>query len=52
MLMDFAYHAALDQLGLADQEVGMTLMIARRIIDLAAKGEREPKRIAAAAVLP
>jgi hypothetical protein len=50
MLMDTAFHVALEQLGLLDREDGMALMIARRIIEVAGKGERDPKRMASAAV--
>jgi len=45
-----AYGAVLHQLGLADREDGATLMVAKRIIDLAKHGERDPERLTAAAV--
>jgi hypothetical protein len=45
-----AYDAVLHQLGLADREDGATLMIAKRIIDLARQGERDPERLTAAAI--
>jgi hypothetical protein len=45
-----AYGAVLHQLGLADREDGATLMVAKRIIDLATQGERDPERLMAAAV--
>jgi hypothetical protein len=45
---EIAYHAVLHQLGLADREDSATLMVAKRIIDLAAQGERDPERLAAA----
>jgi hypothetical protein len=48
--MDIAYHAVLHQLGLADVEDGATLMVAKRIIDIATLGERDPERLTAAAV--
>jgi hypothetical protein len=48
--LDVAYHAVLYQLGLVDCEDGMTLMIARRIIDLATQGGRDPERLVAATV--
>jgi hypothetical protein len=43
-----AYHAVLHQLGLVDREDGATLMVAKRIIDLATLGERDPERLTAA----
>ena len=46
--LDIAYHAVLCQLGLADREDGATLMVAKRIIDLAMLGERDPERLTAA----
>jgi hypothetical protein len=48
--LDVAYHAALDQLGLADREDGATLLVAQRIIELAAQGERDPERLTAATI--
>ena len=48
--LDIAYHAVLGQLGLADRENGATLTIAKRIVDLAAGGERDPERLTAATV--
>jgi hypothetical protein len=48
--LDVAYRSALEQLGLVDREDGMTLMIARRIIDIAAQGERDPERMVTATV--
>jgi len=42
--LDIAYHAVLHQLGLADREDGATLIVAKRIIDLAMQGERDPER--------
>jgi hypothetical protein len=46
-IMSSAYHAVLSDLGLADQEDSITLLVARRIIDLAAEGERDPERLRA-----
>jgi len=40
----------LHQLGLADREDGATLIVAKRIIDLAMQGERDPERLTAATV--
>jgi hypothetical protein len=48
--LDVAYHAVLHELGLADVEDRATLMVAKRIVDRAALGERDPERLAAAAV--
>src|SRR5262249_36771487 len=48
--LDIAYHAVLRQLGLVDREDGTTLTVARRIIDLAVHGERDPERLVATAV--
>jgi hypothetical protein len=48
--LDIAYHAALDHLGLIDREDGMTLLIARRIIELATLGERDPERLVAGTI--
>jgi hypothetical protein len=45
-----AYHAALYQLGLVDYEDGVTLLIAKLIVDLAARGERDPERLIAATI--
>jgi hypothetical protein len=46
--LTIAYHAVLDELGLADRENGATLVVAKRIIHLAAQGERDPERLTAA----
>jgi len=48
--LDIAYHAVLHQLGLVDREDGATLTVAKRIVDLAAEGERDPERLTAATV--
>jgi hypothetical protein len=48
--LTIAYHAVLHQLGLADREDGATLMVAKRIVDLATLGKRDPERLAAATV--
>jgi hypothetical protein len=45
-----AYHAVLDQLGLSEGEDAATLRVAKRIVDLVAKGERDPERLTAATV--
>jgi hypothetical protein len=38
----------LHQLGLSAVEDGATLMVAKRIVELAARGERDPERLTAA----
>ena len=48
--LEIAYHAVLHQLGLVDREGEATLSVAKRIVDLAAEGERDPKRLTAATV--
>jgi hypothetical protein len=48
--LDIAYHAVLGQLGLVVREDGATLTVAKRIVDLAAQGERDPERLTAATV--
>jgi hypothetical protein len=45
-----SYHAVLDQLGLSEGEDAATLRVAKRIVDLVAKGERDPERLTAATV--
>jgi hypothetical protein len=45
-----AYKATLDLLRLADREDTGTLMVAKRIIDLATQGERDPERLMAATI--
>jgi hypothetical protein len=47
-ILSAAYHAVLSELDLSDQEDAITLLIARRIIGLAAEGERDPDRLRAA----
>jgi hypothetical protein len=46
--MDAAYHAVLQELRLDDREDAGTLMVARRIVELAGGGERDPQRLAEA----
>jgi hypothetical protein len=46
--LTIAYGAVLHQLGLVEREDGATLMVAKRIIELATQGERDPERLAAA----
>jgi hypothetical protein len=45
-----AYHAVLTELCLSNRENAGTLMVARRVIEIAARGERDPHRLAAAAL--
>jgi hypothetical protein len=46
--LDIAYHAVLHHFRLSDRTDGVTLVIAKRIVDLAAQGERDPERLIAA----
>ncbi|HSY88600.1 MAG TPA: hypothetical protein VLA85_18680, partial [Verrucomicrobiae bacterium] len=50
--LDIAYHAVLHQLRLADREDGATLIVAKRVIDLAIMGEREIARGMIGRLLP
>jgi hypothetical protein len=45
-----AYHAVLHYFGLSDCKDDTTLLVAKRIVDLAAQGERDPERLVAATV--
>jgi hypothetical protein len=47
-IISTAYHAVLIDLGLSDQEDAVTLLVARRVIELASEGERDPGRLRAA----
>jgi hypothetical protein len=47
-IMSSAYQAVLSDLGLSDREDTITLLVARRIIDLTSEGERDPNRLRAA----
>jgi hypothetical protein len=44
--MTAAYHAVLTELPLSDREDAGTLMVAKRVIEIAARGERNPQRLA------
>ena len=44
--MTAAYHAILKELRLSDREDAGTLMVAKRVIEVAALGERDPQRLA------
>jgi hypothetical protein len=46
--MTVAYQAVLSELKLVDREDGATLLVARRIVDFATQGERDPERLVAA----
>ena len=48
--MTAAYHAILKELRLSDREDAGTLMVAKRVIEVAALGERDPQRLADAAL--
>lgn len=50
MRLTIACGAVLHHLGLVDHEDGATLMVAQRIVDLAAQGERDPERLTAATI--
>jgi hypothetical protein len=43
--MTAAYHAILEELRLSDREDAATLMVAKRVIEVAALGERDPQRL-------
>jgi hypothetical protein len=43
-----AYGAILTDLGLSDQEDAVTLLVARRVIELASEGELDPDRLRSA----
>jgi hypothetical protein len=47
-IISSTYQAVLSDLGLLDHEDKVTLLVARRIIDLASEGERNPDRLRAA----
>ena len=44
-LMTNAYLAACQALGLKERDDGLTRLVANRIIDAAAKGERDPAKL-------
>jgi hypothetical protein len=48
--LTIAYHAVLYQLDVVAQEDGATLLVTKRIVDLASQGERDPERLTAAIV--
>jgi hypothetical protein len=48
--MAAAYHAILEELRLSDREDAGTLMVAKRVIEVAALGEHDPQRLADAAL--
>jgi hypothetical protein len=43
--MAAAYRAALGELGLSESDDAATRMVAKKIIELAAQGERDPARL-------
>ncbi len=48
--LEVAYYAVLRHLGLVQHEDGAALQVAKRIVELAAKGERDPERLMAATI--
>jgi hypothetical protein len=46
--MSSAYQAVLTELRLSDREDAGTLMVAKRVVEIAARGERDPRRLAEA----
>jgi hypothetical protein len=48
--LDVAYYAVLRHLGLVQREDGATLLVAKRIVQLAAEGQRDPERLMAATI--
>jgi hypothetical protein len=50
-VMTAAYHAVLTELRLSDREDAGTLMVAKRVIEIAARGERNPQRLADATLV-
>jgi hypothetical protein len=40
-----AYHAALRELGLSESDDAATRTVAKRVVELAAQGERDPERL-------
>ena len=48
--LDLAYHATVRHLGLAQREDGAALQVAKRIVELAAEGERDLERLMAATI--
>jgi hypothetical protein len=46
-ILSAAYHAVFAELGLSDGDEAVALRVARRIIELAARGERDPERLKA-----
>ena len=49
-ILTAAFEAALRQLGLVDRSDPITMTVAKRIIELAKTGERDPKRLCERAV--
>lgn len=50
-IISSAYQAVLAELGLLDNEDKITLLVARRIIEFASEGERDPDRLRAATLV-
>jgi hypothetical protein len=43
--MAAAYRAALEELGLSESDDAATRIVAKRVVELAARGERDPERL-------
>jgi hypothetical protein len=43
--MAAAYHAALSELGLTESDDAATRIVAKKVIELAGRGERDPERL-------
>jgi hypothetical protein len=48
--LEVAYYAVIRHLGLAQREDGATLLVAKRIVQLASEGQRDPARLMAATI--
>jgi hypothetical protein len=48
--LDIAYHAVIRHLGLVEREDSARLLVAKRIVELAAEGVRDPERLMTATI--
>jgi hypothetical protein len=48
--LEIAYRVVLDRLGLAERKEAATLIVAKRLIELALQGEHDPERLITATV--
>jgi hypothetical protein len=48
--LEVAYYAVIRHFGLVQCEDGATLLVAKRIVQLAAEGQRDPERLMAATI--